>query len=161
DMDRVIAGVAAIWVAGVVVLLVRLVGGWWRVRRLHRNALATKASKWHTACRRIASQLGLPAAAHVIESTLVDVPMLLAGLRPVIILPVAALAALTPSQVEAILAHELGHIRRHDYFVNLLQTLAETLLFYHPAVWWLSRRIRVEREHCCDDVAVRCSGDAV
>src|SRR6185295_15881169 len=74
---------------------------------------------------------------------------------------VAAVAALTPAQVEAILAHELAHIRRHDYAVNLLQTIAETLLFYHPAVWWVSKRIRAEREHCCDDVAVRVCGDAV
>ena len=68
--------------------------------------------------------------------------------------PVSALAGLTPRQVEAILAHELAHIRRHDYVVNLLQTVVETLLFYHPAVWWLSHRIRVERENCCDDLAV-------
>ena len=75
------------------------------------------------------------------------------------LLPVSALAALSPRQVEAILAHELAHIRRHDYLVNLLQTLVETLLFYHPAVWWLSRRIRAERENCCDDLAVSLCGD--
>ena len=76
-----------------------------------------------------------------------------------ILLPASALAGLTPHQLEAILAHELAHIRRHDYLVNLLQTLVETLLFYHPAVWWLSRRIRVERENCCDDLAVSLCGD--
>ena len=78
-----------------------------------------------------------------------------------ILLPVAAFAGLSPSQVEAILAHELAHIRRHDFLVNLLQTFAETVLFYHPAVWWLSARIRTEREHCCDDVALSVCGDAV
>jgi hypothetical protein len=71
------------------------------------------------------------------------------------------LSGLTPRQVEAILAHELAHIRRHDYLVNLLQTVVETLLFYHPAVWWLSHRIRVERENCCDDLAVSLCGDPV
>src|SRR4029453_16064180 len=90
-----------------------------------------------------------------------EVPTVIGWMRPVILLPVAAVAALTPAQVEAILAHELSHIRRHDYAVNLLQTIAETLLFYHPAVWWVSKRIRAEREHCCDDVAVRVCGDAV
>jgi uncharacterized protein (TIGR03435 family) len=70
------------------------------------------------------------------------------------------MSGLSPRQVEAILAHELAHIRRHDFAINLLQTLAETILFYHPAVWWLSARIRTEREHCCDDVAVAVSGDA-
>ena len=88
-------------------------------------------------------------------------PTVVGWLRPAILLPIAALAALSPSQVEAILAHELAHIRRHDYAVNVLQTLAETLLFYHPAVWWLSKRIRVEREHCCDDVAIAICGDPV
>lgn len=76
-------------------------------------------------------------------------------------LPAAALAGLTSSQVETILLHELAHIRRHDYLVNLVQTIAETLLFYHPAVWWLSSRIRAEREYCCDDTVVRLSGDAL
>ena len=76
-------------------------------------------------------------------------------------MPIAALANLTPSQVEAILTHELVHIRRHDFVINVAQTLAETLLFYHPGVWWVSGRIRAEREHCCDDVAVAVCGDAV
>jgi uncharacterized protein (TIGR03435 family) len=85
----------------------------------------------------------------------------LGWLRPVLVLPIAALAALTPEQVEAILAHELAHVRRHDFVVNLLQTLVEIVLFYHPAVWWISRRIRIEREHCCDMVAVSLCDDPV
>ena len=68
---------------------------------------------------------------------------------------------LAPQQLEAVLAHELAHIRRHDYLVNVLQMMAETLFFYHPAIWWASRRIRVERELCCDDVAVQACGDVV
>ena len=91
----------------------------------------------------------------------VDVPTVIGWLKPVVLLPASALAGLSPNQVEAILAHELAHIRRHDYLVNLLQTLVETLLFYHPAVWWLSRRIRAERENCCDDLAVSLCGDPV
>ena len=92
---------------------------------------------------------------------LVDVPTVIGWLRPVVLVPASALAGMTPQQLEAILAHELAHIRRHDYLVNLLQTLVETLLFYHPAVWWLSRRIRIERENCCDDLAVSLCGDPV
>src|SRR6185503_6057563 len=161
QLDRLAPGVALVWLAGVAVLLARMAGGWWRVRRLHRTALATASSRWQTACRRLAYRLGLPAAAHVVESALVDVPTVVGWLRPAILLPVAALVSLTPSQVEAILAHELAHIRRHDYALNLLQTIAETLLFYHPAVWWLSNRIRAEREHCCDEIAVAVCGDPV
>jgi hypothetical protein len=90
----------------------------------------------------------------------VDTPSVIGAIRPLILLPVAALTTLTPGQVEALLAHELAHIRRRDYLVNLLQTVVETLLFFHPGVWWMSSRIRAEREHCCDDVAVAVCGEA-
>jgi len=90
-----------------------------------------------------------------------DSPSVVGWLRPVILLPAATLAGLTPLQLEAILAHEIGHIRRHDYLINILQMVVETMLFYHPAVWWTSKRIRLERELCCDDLAVQFSGNAL
>ena len=160
-VDRVAPVVTVLWLVGVGLLLLRMAGGIWHVQRLHRSAMRSYSSRWQSVCRRLAYRLGLPAAAHVVESPLVDVPTVVGWLRPAILLPVAALAVLTPAQVEALLAHELAHIRRHDYLVNVLQTLAETLLFYHPAVWWMSGRIRVEREHCCDEIAVALCGDAV
>ena len=131
------------------------------MRRLQVRALAAEASRWQTAAGQMGSKLGLRTAVHVVESALVDVPAAVGWLRPVILLPIAALANLTTFQIEAILAHELIHIRRHDYLVNLAQTIAETLLFFHPGVWWVSHQIRVEREHCCDDVAVEMCGDPV
>jgi hypothetical protein len=81
--------------------------------------------------------------------------------KPVILAPLGLAAAMTPAQLEVVLAHELAHIRRWDYLVNLLQTLGETLFFYHPALWWLSERIRFERENCCDDTALTTCGNAV
>ena len=110
---------------------------------------------------RLSRRLHISRAVALLESTLVDVPTVVGFVKPVVLLPASALAGLTLQQLEAILAHELAHIRRHDYLVNLLQTLVETVLFYHPAVWWVSRRIRVERENCCDDLAVRLCGDPV
>jgi beta-lactamase regulating signal transducer with metallopeptidase domain len=95
----------------------------------------------------------------VLFSPMTDVPSVIGWVRPVILLPAATLAGLTPAQLEAVIAHELAHIRRHDYAINILQMIVETLLFYHPAVWWMSRCIRVERELCCDDLAVRTCGD--
>ena len=80
-------------------------------------------------------------------------------MKPVVLLPAAALSGLSPEQLQAILAHELAHVRRHDYLVNLLQSMVETLLFYHPAMWWVSAQVRAEREHCCDDLAVDVCGD--
>ncbi len=154
-------GVVAIWLAGVSLLLVRMGGGVWRVHRLHEAGLAAPVSRWQEMAARLASRLGLAAAVRVVESRLVGTPTVVGWMRPIVLLPVAALANLTPAQVEAILAHELAHVRRHDYLVNLLQSLAETVLFYHPAVWWVSGRIRAEREHCCDDVALVISGDRV
>ena len=153
--------VVAIWLAGVSLLLVRMGGGLWRVHRLYEAGLAAPVSRWQEMAARLAERLGLVDAVRVVESRLVGTPTVVGWMRPIVLLPVAALANLTPAQVEAILAHELAHIRRHDYLVNLLQTLGETVLFYHPAVWWMSGRIRAEREHCCDDVALVISGDRV
>ncbi|HKE83115.1 MAG TPA: M56 family metallopeptidase [Vicinamibacterales bacterium] len=105
--------------------------------------------------------LGLRKAFHVVDSVEISTPTVIGWLSPIVVLPIAALATLTPAQVEAILAHELAHIRRHDCLVNLMQIVGETLLFYHPAVWWISARIRIEREHCCDQVAASTCDDVV
>lgn len=150
----------ALWFGGVCLLLARLAGGWWRVRRLQQAGLNLPPSRWQDASNRLARQLGLTRLVHVVDATFVDSPVVIGWLQPVVLLPLAALAGLTPEQVAAIIAHELAHVRRHDALVNFAQTLAETLLFYHPAVWWVSSRIRTEREHCCDDVALGLSGDA-
>src|SRR6185436_8684766 len=93
-------------------------------------------------------------AVPILQSSLARVPMVVGYLRPVILVPLSFATSIPIGQLEAILAHELAHVRRHDFLVNLLQTLAETLFFYHPAIWWLSSRIRIEREHCCDDLVV-------
>ena len=148
-----------LWLVGVGILLARLTAGCWRIRKLQAAARLETPSRWQSLAEEIAARLGLTRRFTVIESVPVATPTVIGWLRPVILLPVAAMAGLSPRQVEAILAHELAHIRRHDFLINLLQTLAETMLFYHPAVWWISRRIRTEREHCCDDVAVGVSGD--
>jgi uncharacterized protein (TIGR03435 family) len=152
--------IVAVWLAGVCLLLARLAGGWWRVRRLLAVARALPVSSWQAASTRLAAQIGLTRAVRVVDAAFVDGPVVIGWLQPVVLLPVAALAGLTPEQVRAILAHELAHVRRHDAMVNVAQTVTETLLFYHPAVWWVSSRIRLEREHCCDDVALAVSGDA-
>jgi hypothetical protein len=108
---------------------------------------------------RLCDALAIRHAVRLLESAAVQVPAVVGSLRPVILLPVSALSGLTTEQVEMVLAHELAHVRRHDFLLNLLQTVVETLLFFHPAVWWMSRRVRVEREHCCDDLAVAVCGD--
>ncbi len=96
----------------------------------------------------------------LLESCRVDVPVVIGYFRPVILAPVAVLAGMPAGQVEAILLHELAHIRRRDYLVNLLQAVVESLLFYHPAVWWISSVVRAERENCCDDLVLAARGNA-
>ena len=160
-VEPLLPALVLVWVAGVSVLSVRLLAGWIWVRRLRVRGNAPAADDWQRIATRLSRRLHIGRAILLLESMLVDVPTVIGWLKPVVLLPASALGALSPQQLEAILAHELAHIRRHDYLVNLLQTLVETLLFYHPAVWWLSRRIRVERENCCDDLAVSLCGDPV
>jgi bla regulator protein blaR1 len=149
--------VVAVWMAGVAVLLTRVAGAWWSVRRLQRAAFVSAPSRFIAHAQRLSSRLGLDRALHVVDSIDVDTPTVIGWLKPAVLLPVAAMANLTPAQVEAVLAHELAHVRRHDSLVNLLQIAAETMLFYHPAVWWVSAHIRTEREHGCDEIARRCA----
>ncbi|MFI5178571.1 MAG: M56 family metallopeptidase [Vicinamibacterales bacterium] len=151
----VTAGVLVLWVAGVVALSIRLLGGWIAARRLARRALSPASPEIRAMAERLAGQLGLHRIVDVAQSTAVVVPIMIGWLKPVVILPTAVLSGFSPEQVEALLVHELAHVRRHDYLVNLLQAMVETVLFYHPAVWWLSGRVRDEREHCCDDLSIQ------
>ena len=128
------------------------------MKRLTR--IASKATtEWERAVQRLSAALGLRRSVCILESRLVDVPTVIGWLRPVILLPVSALTGMSTEQLETIVAHELAHIRRYDFLVNFLQTIVETVFFYHPATWWISRQIRIERENCCDDDAVAVCGD--
>src|SRR6185369_15346699 len=147
------------WICGVVILSLRLVSGWVWVQRMKSHGTSPIEDGWDVIAMRLSRRLHIARTVRLLRSTLVEVPTVIGSMKPVILLPASALSGLNPHQLEAILAHELAHIRRHDYLVNLLQTVVETLLFYHPAVWWLSRRIRAERENCCDDLAVSLCGD--
>jgi beta-lactamase regulating signal transducer with metallopeptidase domain len=159
-VDPVFPVIVSVWLSGVVLLSLRLLGGWWRVRRLQSAALSISASAWQTVADRVADRLRLRRRVHVIEMFVIDTPSVIGWWRPVLLLPVTAFGGLTVSQAEAILAHELAHVQRHDYVVNVFQSVAETILFYHPAVWWISHRMRIEREQCCDAVVVQLGADA-
>jgi hypothetical protein len=139
---------------------VRLLGGLWLLRKLKTRFNQPAPKELVLRCRDLAQRLGIAYSIQLRESFAVNVPLVIGWLRPMILLPTSTISGLSVLQLELILAHELAHVRRHDYLLNLLQHLAETLLFYHPAVWWASAKIREERENCCDDMAVRvCNGD--
>ncbi len=148
-LDSHLAWLVCVWAAGVVMLSLRTAGGWIFAQGLKRHGARPAATEWQRVSAEIAKQLGVTRTIALYESTVARVPTVIGWLRPVILLPVSALAGLTPQMMEAILAHELAHIRRHDYLLNMLQTAIETLLFYHPAVWWVGKKIRQERENCC------------
>lgn len=153
--------IVLVWLTGVLLLSVRLLFGWLRAHAIAKRNASEAAPEWQRAATRLAHALNLRRAVQLLESAAVEVPTVIGWLRPVVLLPAATLTGLSTEQMEMILAHELAHIRRNDFFVNLMQAVVETLFFYHPAVWWISNRIRVEREHCCDDVAVSVSGNAL
>jgi beta-lactamase regulating signal transducer with metallopeptidase domain len=147
------------WCLGVLLLSLRFAGGLAAAQRLKGDVRPLATLQLTVERLRRGLRVSLPV--RVCQSMLVEVPTVIGWWRPVILLPVEILTGLDLVQLEALLAHELAHIRRYDYLVNLVQTVVETLLFYHPVVWWVSHRMRVEREHCCDDAAVAVCGDAV
>jgi beta-lactamase regulating signal transducer with metallopeptidase domain len=148
------------WGLGVAFSSLRLLSAWMHLRRQVRQASAAPV-EWQQRLNALSQRLGLRRAVRLLQSAAIDVPAAVGWLRPVVLLPASALTGLSARQLEMILAHELAHIRRYDFAVNLAQTLVETLLFYHPAAWWISRVIRVEREHCCDDIAAGTSGSSL
>ena len=148
------------WLAGVVLLTLRSAAGFVALQRLRRNRAVPLDEIVRTRCLSLQKTLGLHRLVRYFECAHLEAPVVIGWFRPAVFLPVSAISGLSVDQLDAIVAHELTHIRRLDAFVNLFQIAAETLLFYNPAVWWLSKRIRAERENCCDDVAIAVCGNA-
>jgi beta-lactamase regulating signal transducer with metallopeptidase domain len=149
------------WLLGVALFAVRLMVGLAYAHRLRRQGLRPVSPEWALRFNQLARRLQMGRPVNLFESVLVSVPTVVGWLRPVVLFPVGMLTALPAHELETLLAHELAHIRRNDYLINLLQSLVEVVLFYHPALWWISARVNQEREHCCDDLAVAVSGDPV
>jgi len=149
------------WFLGVVLLSLRTAGGLFLMERMRRKEIKPVVAELYRRCLALQKSMGLDRMIRYCECHRLDAPAVLGWFRPVVLLPVRALTGLSEMQIETVIAHELAHIRRLDCFVNLFQIATETLLFYHPAVWWVSQRIRAEREHCCDDEAIALCGDAV
>jgi len=147
------------WLAGAVILWLRLLLTWIAAGRMTFRQVCPAPPEWQEILTRLKARIQVTRPVKLLISSLIQGPVVIGWLRPVVLIPVSALAGVPCEHLEALLAHELAHIRRHDYLINILQSLAEATLFYHPAVWWISRHIRMERENCCDDVAVSVTGD--
>jgi bla regulator protein BlaR1 len=148
------AMVVTIWFIIFFAKLIRLGGNLFYIQRLRSYKTQEPADEWKERIKQLADKLGVGMQIRLLESAIVKVPVTMGMFRPMILLPVGLLAHLPADEIEAILLHELAHIKRRDYFVNLLQSLAETIFFFNPALLWLSSMIRDERENCCDDIAI-------
>jgi beta-lactamase regulating signal transducer with metallopeptidase domain len=157
--DRLMPWIDGVWLAGVCFLALRAVGGWWRLRSLRRRAQVPVPPVVQRSFAKVVGQLRLAQSVVLRVSRDVISPMAMGIWRTSVILPLRVATSLPAEQLEAVLAHELAHIRRWDYFCNLLQTAIECLFFFHPAVWWMSRRTRELREVCCDEIAARTCAD--
>ena len=149
------------WLAGVILFSIRLIGGWRFASRLRRMGVHVVPDEWRKTFQTLLSRMGATRRARLLLSAVVETPIVVGWLRPVVLMPIGALTGFPAEHVIALLAHEIAHIRRRDYLVNILQSIAEAVLFYHPAVWWVSGQIRAEREACCDDLAVAVCGGNV
>ena len=149
------------WLLGVAFFSLRSAGGFLLIERERRKRSTVVGPRVLEICYTLQDQLGLQRAIAYCECAWLQAPAVIGWFRPIVFLPATALTGLSEEQLQAVIAHELAHILRFDPFVNVFQVCVETLLFYHPAIWWLNKRIRAEREHCCDDVAVTLCGNAV
>jgi TonB family protein len=158
-LDHALPWVLLAWFAGVVLFVARLNVGLMVARRMRLVGTGVVAAELQQVFEAMRRRLGVTRAVRLMHSALVQAPTVIGWLRPVVLIPASCLTGMSTMQIEAVLAHELAHIRRHDYLVSVLQSVVETLLFYHPAVWWVSRQVRRERECCCDEMAVAVGGD--
>ncbi|SDH15072.1 M56 family metallopeptidase [Chitinophaga filiformis] len=144
----------AIYVAGVAVMTIKLTVDLLQLQQIKKKQVLPIDDAWEKHLQKLAAQLKIPRRVKLLISQYIQVPVMIGFLKPVILLPVAMFNNLTAEQLEAILLHELAHIKRNDYLLNIFQSIVETILFFNPFVWWISKNIRLEREHCCDDLVL-------
>jgi GWxTD domain-containing protein len=160
DFSAVIPWLAPFWLLGVCVFYLRYAAGWFSLIKLRRRGTCDAPAEWQRRLAELARELGISRPVTLVESLLTEAPVVLGHFRPSILVPLSFLSGLPPQYIEAILLHELAHVRRADYLVNICQRVVEGFLFYHPAAWWISRVVRAERENCCDDEVIAFRGDA-
>ncbi len=150
-----LSAIVLLWMGGFIFFVLRFSVGVLYVQRLKHAGVKQPDPAWQQMAVRLSERLGLKKMVTVLESYVAKTPMVIGHFKPVILIPAGLLMGLTPEQAEAVLAHELAHIRRKDYLVNILKSILEVLFFYHPAIWWISSVFDREREHCCDDMTVK------
>ena len=153
--------ICLIWLVGMLFMMARFIGGLIYTQRLRTQNLMPISDEWGQIVKSLSHKLGLKRKVESFLSPLTRVPVTLGAVKPILLFPISALTGLTPKEVEAVIAHELAHIRRNDYLLNIMQSVVEMLFFYHPAVWVISAQVRAERENSCDNIAVDATGNRI
>ncbi len=149
-----------VWLFGVFIFGARWIGSVFYTYRIRHIQTVPALDYWQQKVDKLSLKMHISKKVRLVSSARVDIPMVIGHVKPVILFPVGMISGLAPEQVEAIIAHELAHVKRYDFVVNLLLSTLEVLLFYHPVYWWISSKISEAREHCCDDIAVATCGNA-
>jgi uncharacterized protein (TIGR03435 family) len=161
SLGHFLSWVVVFWMIGATAFSLRLLSGWILAQRFRHRMVRAASLEWQRRLDRLKACISVTRPVRLLVSGLIEAPGSIGWFRPIVLVPAGALAGLPCAQMEALLLHELAHIRRHDYLVHILQSVVETVLFYHPGVWWVSAHMRTDRELCCDDIAVSITGDAV
>ncbi len=143
-----------LWGLGAIIFIFRFGLGWAHIYRLRREGLFAVDAIIRQRFEQLCGKVGLPRPPGLFLSAIVKEPLTFGHFKPVILLPLGLLSNLSPEMVEAVLLHELAHIKRSDYLINVLQSFIEIIFFFHPGIWWISKKVRLIREHACDDLAL-------
>ena len=158
-LNRYANVIVLFWFLIIVFRSIGFIGGIKKIQRLKNTELSSVGDEWNKKLIIFSQRLGIKRSIHFFQSGIAAIPMVAGHFKPVILFPVGLLTSLHPDEIEAILIHELAHIKRKDFLINLLQHFAEIIFFFNPAVLWVSSLIKIERENCCDDIAVANTGD--
>ena len=153
-IDANSSSIVFVWMIGLVIFMSRMIYGFYFIKQLRFSASSLGDKKWQHFVDRLLVNMGSAKSVEIAQSALVKMPMMIGFIKPIILFPVGVINAMEAEEVEAIIAHELSHVMRNDYFINIIQSFVEVIFYYHPAVWWISSIVRTERENACDDMAI-------
>jgi len=160
-LEQYLPMITLIWVIGAVLYAIRLSGGFVQLYRFKKIGVSDVPNEWQDRFNALLKKSNITKCVKLLQSTKVDVPLVFGYFKPVVLIPIGMISGFSTDQVEAILLHELAHIKRHDFLFNTIQSIIEVIFYYHPVIWWLSAQIRKEREHCCDDQILSIGVDKI
>lgn len=160
-VDKYFPFMVNLWILGVILFTLKFIFSFLYTIRLKNTKTRPVSIQWIKRFENLQDRLRIQKSIAYLESYIIKIPVVLGHLKPVVLVPAEMLTGMPGNQIEAIIAHELAHIRRNDYIINVLQTIVETIFFFHPAVWYISAQIRKERENCCDDLALTVCNESI